>query len=66
MVYSNTTLRAGFDAVVELGSGDPLLQGTLGAEYQGRQLSVGVVGEVPVTTLRRHDTRARLTVGWRL
>ena len=66
MVYSNTTLRAGFDAVVELGSGDQLFQGTFGAEYQGQQLTIAVVGEVPMTKLRRHDNRARLTLGWRL
>ena len=62
----DTTLRAGFDAVFELESGEQVLQAIIGVEHQHDRVTIGLFGEIPVTTLQRFDRRARLTVGWRL
>ncbi len=66
VLHTTMILQAGFDGVLELGSGDQIFAGTLGFEYQGHRLTLGLVGEVPVTELRRSQGRARLTLGWRL
>ncbi len=62
----DTTLRAGFDAVFELESGEQILQAIVGVEHQKGRVTIGLIGEIPVTTVQRFDQRARLTIGWRL
>ncbi|MEE2835245.1 MAG: hypothetical protein VYB65_04405 [Myxococcota bacterium] len=60
------TLRLGLDAVLELDGAEQLYAGTVAIERSWTQLSVGLVGELPLTERRRHDFRGRLIIDWRL
>ena len=60
------TLRLGVDAVLELDGAEQLYAGTVAIERSWTQLSVGLVGELPLMERRRHDFRGRLIIDWRL